>query len=359
MKSEIKSILEKIEHSGFEAYVVGGFVRDYLLGIESVDVDICTNALPKDIMNIFGIKTDTSSYGSVSIKNGKYNFDITTYRKEYVYVNRKPQSIEYTSNLLLDIQRRDFTINALCMNKDGVIFDHLNGREDLDKHLIKVIGDVNKKLTEDPLRILRAIRFSIILNFDLDKDILLFISEHKDLLNEISYSRKKEELDKIFSSKNVMHGLNLLKELDILPYLDIDYNNVKVTYDLLGIWAQIRFSDSYPFTKNNLTTIKKIRNILEEGEITNFTLFRDGLYISSVAGEILGINKLDITEMYSNLKIKNKKDLDITPIDIKELLGVASSKIRIVYNDIISNVLDGNLDNSKLEIYNYIKNKWM
>ena len=97
MNLEIKSVLEKIEESGYEAYVVGGYVRDYLLNIDSVDVDVCTNAVPKEVIKIFNIKKDTTSYGTITIKNGIYNFDITTYRKESNYANRKPQSIEYTS----------------------------------------------------------------------------------------------------------------------------------------------------------------------------------------------------------------------------------------------------------------------
>ena len=141
MNLKIQKILSKIESNGFEAYIVGGFVRDYLLDIYTTDVDICTNALPKDIMTIFDIKKAPVIYGSVSIPDGEYNFDITTYRTESNYEKRRPLTINYTSNLLEDIKRRDFTINALCMNKDGQIFDYLNGKKDIADRIIRVIGN--------------------------------------------------------------------------------------------------------------------------------------------------------------------------------------------------------------------------
>ena len=175
MNSKIVNVLNKIEEHGFEAYIVGGFVRDYILGTESTDIDICTNALPKDIIKIFAIKKDIVNYGSINIKDGKYNYDITTYRMETNYDKRKPQKITYVNNLLTDIQRRDFTINSLCMNSSGQIIDLLNGKIDIDNHFIRVIGDLKQKLTDDPLRMLRAIRFATILDFRIDPLILSFI----------------------------------------------------------------------------------------------------------------------------------------------------------------------------------------
>ncbi len=359
MNLEIKNILEKIEENGFEAYVVGGYVRDYLLGIDTVDVDICTNALPKDVITIFNIKKETISYGSLTIKSDKYNFDITTYRKESNYENRRPSCIEYTNNLITDIQRRDFTINSLCMNKEGYIFDYLNGKEDLNKKLIKVIGDTKEKLTEDPLRILRAIRFAITLDFNLDNEILNFISNNKELVKNLSYTRKKEELDKILSSKKIIKGLKLIKELDLLWALEIDYDKIIEVPDLLGIWAQINFSEKYPFTKNNLNIIKRIRNIINIGEINNYTLFKEGLYISTVAGEILGYDKRALNEEYQNLVIKSTKDLKINNKDIIDILNINPTfKIKIIYDDILKKVLNRKIDNDYNIIKKYIITNW-
>ena len=119
MEKNIKKILETLENEGYQAYLVGGYVRDYLLGVTSFDVDIATDALPKDIHRIFN--SSKNNYGSVNIKVDKLNVDITTFRKDLNYVNRRPSKVVYINNLKEDLERRDFTINAICMNKNGKI----------------------------------------------------------------------------------------------------------------------------------------------------------------------------------------------------------------------------------------------
>ena len=124
---------------------------------------------------------------------------------------------------------------------------------------------------------LRAIRFAIIYDLKLDKKILNFIKNNKDLIKEISYYRKKEELDRIFSSKNKLKGLKFLKELEILDVLEIDYDDVLYTEDIYGIYAQIKFSDNYPLTKESKKIIKDIREVLTIKEINNYTLYKYGV----------------------------------------------------------------------------------
>lgn len=359
MNSNIEKILKKIEFSGFEAYVVGGYVRDNLLGIYTTDVDICTNALPKDVIKIFKVKKETENYGSISLNDGTYNYDITTYRKESGYENRKPQSIEYTNNLILDIQRRDFTINSLCMSSSGQIFDYLNGSEDIKNKLIRVIGDTNTKLTEDPLRIMRAIRFAAVLDFKLDSKISLFIKNNKQLIESLSFTRKKEELDKIFSSKNALVGLNLLKKLDLLDTLKINYDNIVVVPDILGIWAQIDYDDNYPFTRNSKDVINKIRCLMKQGTITDYDLYNYGLYVCSVCADIFNYSKEDLNIRYKNLPIYSKKDLLISSYDIINCLNIEpSDKIKDIFNDLIINVINGNLENNKEVLIKYVVDKW-
>ena len=154
-------ILKKIEESSFKAYIVGGFVRDYILNIPSIDVDICTNATPKELLEIFDNAIPNEEYGSVRVVYKKVTFEITTFRKETKYVgHRKPMEIEYIDDLKQDLLRRDITINTLCMNSNGEIIDVLGVMQDLKNRVIKVVGDANKKLEEDSLRILRCIRFA-------------------------------------------------------------------------------------------------------------------------------------------------------------------------------------------------------
>jgi len=359
MNIKIQKVLAKIEANGFEAYIVGGYVRDHVLGIESTDIDICTNALPRDVIKIFNL-TINHSYGSVSFVSGKYSFDITTYRSEQKYDRRRPGEVEYVDNLITDIKRRDFTINALCMNKDGTIIDLLNGLPDIKKGIIRVIGDNDQKLTDDPLRMLRAIRFSVTLGFTIDEQIIKFINYHKELIKELSYTRRQEEINRIISSKNAATGLRVLKELDLLEVLEISYDDsLVIVPDILGIWAQMKYHEDYPFIRSSASTINAIRQILDKGTISNLVLFNCELYIATVAGEILGYDRKDLASRYAALPIKSSNELKINSQDIFSILEIEPSpKVKLIFQDVLEQVLNGELANDYEEIKKYLLSKW-
>lgn len=364
MDKSIINILKKIENNGFEAYIVGGYVRDYLLGIESTDIDICTNALPKDLMSIFDNYISTGSeYGAFKIVTDKYNIDITTYRKESKYYKRRPTEIEYVNNLIEDIERRDFTINTICMNRKGDIIDLLNAKEDLNKKIIKCIGDINKKFREDPLRILRAVRFAITLDFNLDDNLIVEIIKNKDLINELSSTRIKYEIDRILVSKYALKGLKLLKDFGLLSILGISYNNIVYVEDICGMYSQLELTKDYPFSKSELSSINSIKNILDYGKIDNNILFDYGLYLSIVAGKIIGTPVKSINEMYSNLVINSYKDIDISYLEICNVLSIKPKKIiKDIQKEIKDKILNNELINQKDKIIEYInKNsrKWL
>ena len=213
-------ILEKINNAGYKSYVVGGYVRDLYLKRDSVDVDICTDATPKELKGIFGdIMLPNIQYGSITVIYNKIRFEITTFRKELSYKdNRKPCNIEYVNTYNEDILRRDFTINSLYMDKNGNIIDLLNGRRDIHKKIIRSVLEPNIKIKEDTLRIMRAIRFAVSLNFKLDEKLKQAIINNREALYNLSYERKKEELLKIFTSNNKKYAIRLLNELDLLKY---------------------------------------------------------------------------------------------------------------------------------------------
>ena len=233
-------LLSKLNESNFKAYIVGGFPRDLYINKNSTDVDICTNATPKEIKEIFkDSKINSEQYGSVSLIYNNVRFEITTFRKEKKYENnRYPVKIKYIDNLIDDLLRRDFTINTLCIDNNGEYIDLLNAKYDIDNKIIKCVGDANKKIKEDILRSLRAIRFATILDFKLDDKLKKAIKKNKNLLKKLSYYRKKEELEKIFSSSNCKYGLDLIKELELDKVLNIN-NNIVVTTSSLGIWSQL------------------------------------------------------------------------------------------------------------------------
>ena len=238
MLEKALELLEIFDENGYEAYLVGGFVRDYVLGRVSSDIDICTNATPKQVQEIFkDVRLPFEQYGSVHLTYKKINFEITTYRMDLEYNNgRSPSKIMYTDKLYIDLKRRDFTINTICMSKDKKIIDLYNGLNDIKNKTIKMVDNPDKRLIEDPLRILRAIRFSTILDFKIDEELKKAIINNKESLNKLSYFRKKQELNRIFSSPNAIMGINLLKEYGLGKYLGIDIDKEIVnTNDPIGI----------------------------------------------------------------------------------------------------------------------------
>lgn len=352
MNKLIKSVLTKLEENGYKSYLVGGYVRDYLLGIKSYDVDICTEALPKEIHFLFNICTN--NYGGANLKIDKYNIDITTFRSESNYKNRKPTEVKYIGSLKQDLLRRDFTINSICMDKEGNIIDLLNGIEDLNKCHIKMIGDPYIKLKEDPLRILRAIRFATVLDFDLDNELLDAIKCNYKLVGELSKERIKAELDRILINKNFQKGLNLLKKFKLTEVIGLDYQDINYTKDLIGMWAQIKAND-IPFTNNEKSNIINITEVINKKVIDYKTLYKYGLYINLIAGMILNINPKKINRLYKKMPIKDRKDIDIKGNDIVNLLNIEPSKlINTIYEDLENKILSGKLKNEKEKIKEYL-----
>lgn len=301
MEYIIVKILKKIENRGYQAYIVGGFVRDKLLGITSYDVDITTNAESDVLERIFKIKPN--EFGVITLKVKNYSIDITSFRKEEYKDNRYPK-VTYTSLLLEDLQRRDFTINAICMNRYENLIDPLYGYKDLNKKVIKGIGNVDEKLKEDPLRILRAIRLASILDFELDSKLKDAIRTNYQLINSLSKTRIKKELDKILSNQNFSKGLSMLKEFKILSLLNISYNDVKYVSNLLGMYAQMDALNLL-FTKEEKDSIINITKIKNGGNITIETLQNYSLEENLIAGEILGINAKEIKKIAKKGSDKN------------------------------------------------------
>lgn len=346
----------KLNSNGFEAFIVGGYIRDKLLGINSNDIDICTNALPKDVIEVLNLDKKTGvKYGSINIKTRKYNIDITTFRKDSNYLKHSPNDTEFVNDIKTDLKRRDFTCNTLLMNKDDKIIDYYNGVNDINNRIIKCVGNVKKKLSEDPLRILRAIRLSIIYDFKIDNTILDFIINNKYLIKEISFFRKKEELDKILLSKNSIKGLKLIKDLDLFDVMGISYDKITYTNDLMGLYAQINLDSNYPLTKSEKSIIKEIKEILDNGIIDNNTLYRHGLYINKIAGEIFNIDYKIINKMYNNLPIKTRKDIKINIKSIVKLNNNCYNNINDIYLMLEKNILSGNIKNNSKDIIKYLR----
>lgn len=361
MNDKIKEILEMITNNGFKAYVVGGYVRDYLRKIKTNDIDICTNARVKDLMEIFkDYKVTPLEYGNILLETKDYLYEITTFRKDIDYINNRKPIIEYVDTLEEDITRRDFTVNSICMDKDGKIIDLLNGKKDLNKKIIRTIGDPYFKIKQDSLRILRAIRFASCLNFKIEDNLKNAIKENKDLLKDLSYERKKEELTKIFTSDNKAYGIKLLKELDLLEVLElINIDNVLRTKDLIGMWSTITINDNYPFTKKEKDLINNINKLLKEDLNDIFVLYKTGLYEINVVCDLRKLSKKKYSNKYEKLVIKDKSEINITTEEICSLLNKKPGCfLKEIYSDLEKNILLKNIKNNKEEIEKYILNNY-
>lgn len=361
MKDKILKFLQYIYDYGYEAYVVGGYVRDSLLDIESSDIDITTNATPMELKNIFpDIKISQDTYGSGSLIFDKVKYEITTYRKDSNYSdNRHPSEIKYINSLFEDLKRRDFTINTICLDKDGNIVDLLNGINDLKKKIIVTVEDPDISFKEDSLRILRAIRFATLLEFEISNKVKESIKKNKELLKDLSYTRKKEELDRIFTSKNVMNGITLLKELDLLDVLEINnLDRVKDYSDINGIWAMIN-PKNYTFNNSLKEIIEKTNIVYEKDNLDKFVLYEYGLYVNVLAGINKGLSNKSINEVYVNMPIHNRSEIDIDGTIISNTLNrKPGSYINVIYKDLENKILNNELENNKDKIIEYISNNY-
>jgi tRNA nucleotidyltransferase (CCA-adding enzyme) len=240
---KVSFIISNLSLHGFEAYAVGGCVRDAILAKEPKDWDIATSATPDEIKRIFRHTVDTGiEHGTITVLLGKEAFEVTTYRIDGVYEDgRHPSSVTFTDNLLEDLKRRDFTINALAYNPEVRLVDKVGGMKDLNHHLIRCVGDPKTRFEEDYLRILRGIRFSAQLGFKLEQHTIEGMAELAPNLSLISAERIREELVKLVTSHNperIQEAYKLGITKVILPEWDaivgVEQKNVYHSQDVAG-----------------------------------------------------------------------------------------------------------------------------
>lgn len=375
IKNELYFILSSLKEKGYEAYLVGGAVRNILLNKDISDYDITTSAKPSEVKEVlhFAKNIDTGiKLGTItSVYNGVH-FEITTFRKDNIYIdNRHPNDVSFVSSLELDLIRRDFTINAMCY--DGKFYDMFNGRSDLDQKLIRAINDPNKRFTEDALRILRALRFSASLGFTIEKNTKDAIFNTSALLNNISVERINQELFKMFEYdvKSIIDEYFPIFQV-IFPFLSL--NNKNYIIDKIDSLNDYRLKYALLFT-NNIIEYKKYK--LSNKLIHIIMIVNEDIKIDIDRVSIKKIlKKYDIDDiiMYVNYHysknelIKNQllelidevKDdayrinhLKISGDDLLKL-GLAGKDIFNFLNNICDLVIEGKISNNKEQILDYI-----
>ena len=232
-------VIKTLKNKGFEAYLIGGCVRDLFLGKKPKDWDVTTNAIPDEIISLFKDTFYENNYGTVGIVNDDTKdetlkvIEVTPYRLEAEYSdNRRPDHVTFSKKLEDDLQRRDFTINAIALeiieekkgkgkpaSMSGSYLDYYNGHEDLKDKIIRTVGEAHDRFNEDGLRILRAVRIATEIGFKIDKKTEKAIIDNVSLLKNIAKERIRDEFSKIIMSENPMAGLILCQKMGILPYI--------------------------------------------------------------------------------------------------------------------------------------------
>lgn len=345
--------MNKLLENGYEAYIVGGFVRDYLLGINSNDIDICTNAPISKIKKIFnGRGKSFDKYYAYHIDEDGFSYDINTYRIENQYKKNKPTEVKRAKDLKSDLLRRDFTINTFALDINGRLIDLMGAKKDLDNKIIKVVGSTTKKFNDDKTRIIRAIRFACTLDFDFSDEIKEFFKNKKAfLLNEVSNEYIKNEIDKIFDSNGYNRFFDILKTYNISKYFHISAGNIKKVYNKYGVWAQVK--TDLPFSKKDTKIIESIKELVSTKDIS-FSSFDkySGDVIYNVV-KILGIEEkyktyLEISSLHSIIDINADLELFAKYLDY--------SDIKRVYRQAERKIMEGSLNNNERSIEYYLKN---
>lgn len=217
-----KYLVKRLEDSGFETYLVGGALRDKLLGEKIHDIDLTTRARPEQIMKIFSdmkLIDIGKKFGTIKVIYKSEEFEITSFRAESLYKDKRhPDKISFSNTIEEDLKRRDFTINAMA-ERNGKIIDLFDGKKDLKDKIIRAVGNPYERIEEDYLRALRAVRFATVLDFEIEENLKNAIKDKKNNIKEISKERIRDEIDKILLSKNPSRGIRLLENLDLLEYI--------------------------------------------------------------------------------------------------------------------------------------------
>lgn len=240
--NSIDVIISKLQKSGFKAYLVGGCVRDFIIGLTPHDYDITTDALPQDIISIFSDYTTIPTglkHGTVTVIADNTPIEITTFRTDGKYINsRRPQEVFFTRSYKDDASRRDFTMNALAYNKNDGIIDYFGGVSDIENKIIRTVNNPDKRFSEDALRILRAIRFSSVLGFSIEENTGKSIHNNKELLANISSERIFSEFTKLLCGNNVKNILIEYSDVisifipEIIPMIGFCQHNPHHLYDV-------------------------------------------------------------------------------------------------------------------------------
>lgn len=383
-------ILEKIEKAGYEAYFVGGSVRDYLLGKDIDDVDIATSALPEEVKAIFPKTVDVGiEHGTILVLYKGTAYEVTTFRTDGEYKDfRHPERVTFIRSLHEDLKRRDFTMNAIAMDKTGKIIDPFNGKQDLTDKRIRTVGKAEERFQEDALRIMRGVRFVSQLGFEMEEATYRALEEYAPLLSHIAVERIYAEFSKLLEGEFLSKALTLLVDARIhhyLPELAEYEKEIKKVAELceatrLGeeeLWALLLYlcnpKNDEKFLRAWKMPVKKIREIRdikaavlrrEKEDWSEEMLYRTGLKIAIQAEKVYRTLKRipfsgfpqKLEALYESLAIHNRKELAITGYDLMQWYNKKSGPwIKEMLENIERAVLNREVENDKDRIKEWLQ----
>ena len=377
------NIAKILEDKGYKAYLVGGCVRDYILGRKINDVDITTDATPDQIQEVYKDYRQIDfgkKFGTIKILHDDEEFEITTFRIEDDYKdNRHPSSVKFSKDIDDDLKRRDFTINAMTLRNKN-IYDPFNGKADIDKKLIRAVGNPEERIREDALRMLRAVRFSIQLDFDIEEELKIAIINNKDRLDDIARERIHNELNKMLIT-NPYRTITILKDVELLdkvfPFPVMRFNELKLApKDLYTIYGIL-------FITNNENLVEKVLEALKysHSDISNIESivksYKENLSKYDIRKAILDIGlentkrvidihyilnedekvKKTFEEILKDDIPKEKKDIAINGHDLKKLGFDQGEELGVMLKIIEKEILKEKIKNNKEEIEKFVIKK--
>lgn len=384
-----KPVLEKIENAGFEAYFVGGCVRDYLLEKPIEDVDIATSATPDEVKMIFPKTVDVGiEHGTILVIFNGTPYEVTTFRMEDKYEDfRRPAGVTFIRSLNEDLKRRDFTMNAIAMDKDGKLIDPFDGQKDIREKRIKTVGIPHERFSEDALRMMRAIRFVSQLSFTLEDSTKRALKENNHLLKEIAVERKAVEFEKLLKGENRREALQLIIETELflyLPGLENCRNDLeKMLQDpfdrlsALEMWVLLIYRLGLKnrlieeFLRKWKLPVKKIKMIQKivhyvfarlDSEWTNRELYEAKkeviFHTENVRNAITGNDASSAEKwigMYDKLPIKDRYELEATGSELMKWLDRKGGPwVKELFQKMEDAVLNGELLNQKEKIKEWV-----
>ena len=253
---KVSKLLNMLQKNGNDSYVVGGCLRDYIIGRRPEDWDIATDAPPETVRRLFEKTLESGlKHGTITVLIDGERFEVTTFRTDGIYEdNRRPKDVTFSTSILEDLSRRDFTMNAMAYSPKTGLIDPFNGRKDIANRIIRTVGNADTRFKEDALRMLRAIRFSSQLDFSIQQETLKSLCQNNNLICNISKERIREELSKILISENPMK-FSLLSTTGLLDFFIPEFENCYHTF-------QNNPYHLYNVAEHSLHSVKKIRDVI-------------------------------------------------------------------------------------------------